>query len=146
MIEQLKELIKQVCKGEATVEQEKFIVASYQKIYGKPFSNCRCQLCDAIFQMLKTIETMNSQTFKLKKGIALNRFGQPEIYTAETITDEAAIAHLRERPQDVHLFDVIPDSYYKQPRKLADMLPKEEIITPEIPKVTPTVKTKRRRK
>ena len=68
---------------------------------------------------------MEKCQFKLKHGIALTRFGIPEIYTKDTLTNEAAIAHLEAQPQDAYKFDFIPENY-KVEKPTIDADPQEE--------------------
>ncbi len=105
-VEQLRAIAQQVCRGKATAEQESFIVAFYQKVFKQSFSRCKCQLCDAIFLIIKNIDKMSN--YRLKKGIVLRQHGKPYRLTHKNLTDELAKMHLAARPGDVKFFDVVP--------------------------------------
>jgi hypothetical protein len=134
-IAKLKSLVKVICRDEATVEEKAFVVASYEKAFKKSFQGCKCMICDAAILTIRQMERMKQLSFKLKKGIALTRFGVPEIYTSENITDEAAIAHLRARPQDARLFDYIPDSFKMGKYEQATAKSEAEAIQEALPEI-----------
>jgi hypothetical protein len=106
MRSKLREIAGEVCRGEATSEHEAFIVASYKKAFGKNFAKCKCQLCDAIFLILKKLENMGE--FTLKKGIVLTRAGKVYRLTHKTINDKLAREHLKAVPRDIKYFDKVP--------------------------------------
>lgn len=103
----LRAIASEVCKGKATAEQKRFVVAFYRKVFKKPFTNCNCQLCDAIFLILNNINRMETK-FKLKKGIVLRQHGKVYKLTHLNLTDELAIKHLKANPGDMKYFDYIP--------------------------------------
>ncbi len=111
MESKLREIASLVSKGKATKEQEEFIVGSFQKVFGKRYNLCNCQLIDAIFMILKKLKNMNECKFKLKRGVVLTSFGKPYKYTYDNLTNEGAIAHLTEHPEDAKLFDYIPNEF-----------------------------------
>lgn len=110
--EELKAIAKDVCKGKATAEHKRFIVAFYRKVFKRSFSRCKCQLCDAIFLILQNLDKMDTK-FKLKKGIVLRQHGRPYRLTHRNITDQLAIEHLKAKPQDAKFFDYIPAAAWK---------------------------------
>lgn len=132
----LRAIAQLVCRGEATVEHERFIVASYAKVFRKPFARCKCQLCDAIFQIIKKLKQMEECKFKLKKGIVLVDFGSPIRITHQNLTNENAITHLKRRPQDAKFFDYIPADVMKAIKGEKPIEREKEItIEPEIVRV-----------
>ena len=140
----LREIAGLVCRGEATKEHETFIVASYAKVFGSTFSKCRCQLCDAIFLILKNLNRMERQ-YKLKKGIVL-RLGAKRI-THINITDDMAIEYLLINPTHTKYFDQFPKQEIKVNDDLAIALPTEAIHqSDDMAVVKPAVKKRVRRK
>lgn len=137
--QRLREIAKDVCKGKATAEQDAYVVAFYTHIFKKPFSQCKCQLCDALFLILQNLNRMNTK-YRLKKGIVLRLPGKAYRLTHNTITDELAEKHLTAQPEDVKFFDLVAEKF--RPKKAAPVLPesvKEEVIEikPEDDKAEP---------
>ena len=144
MEQKLRNIAGLVCRGEATKEQEAFIVASYAKVFGVNFSRCRCQLCDAVFLILNNLNRMERQ-YKLKKGIVL-RLGAKRI-THINITDDLAIELLKQQPLDIKYFDQFPKQEIKVNDDLAIALPTEAIHqSDDMAVVKPAVKKRVRRK
>lgn len=106
----LKQIASDICSGKATAEEEGYVRYMYQKAFGVAFSSCKCQLCDAIFKIIKKLENMS--IFRLKKGVCLRiKYGDPRVFTASSITDELAIEHLKNNPSEAKFYEFIPPQY-----------------------------------
>jgi hypothetical protein len=135
-MDRLKKIAKAVCNGTATIEAENYVKSMYQRAFGVPFSDCKCQLCDSVFKIIKKLSIMS--TYKIKKGACLTLFGDPRILNSETITDELAKEFLTKKPEYAKYFDYIP-----QPLILKEVAKVEA----ETNQITPTYqKTYKRRK
>ena len=127
----LRDIASDVCKGKATAEQQAYVVAFYTHIFKRPFSSCKCQLCDAIFLILQNLNRMNTK-YRLKKGIVLRLPGKAYRLTHNTITDELAEKHLSVQPEDVKFFDLVPDKYMpKKPEPVKQVAEEVVEIKPE---------------
>ncbi len=154
--EHLRAVASEVCRGKATVEQKRFVVAFYRKVFKKPFTSCNCQLCDAIFLILKNINRMEAK-FKLKKGIVLRQHGKVYRITHQNLTDELAVKHLKNNPQDAKYFDYIPPEALKvikgeqpskeKPEEKPEAEPQApEHKEPEIQEAAPKPKKRRKKR
>jgi hypothetical protein len=114
MIQRLKEIAPSVCKGTANNEEIAYVKSCYQKAFGVPFSQCKCMICDAIFMIIKKLNTMSN--YKLKKGICLRvKFGDPVFITSSNLTDKLAEEYLKNNPGGERFFDFVPEKHKVQP-------------------------------
>ena len=110
----LRAIAHDVCTGKATAEQQRYVVAFYEKVFRHKFNMCHCALCDAVLLILRNIKKMEAK-YILKKGIVLRRHGFSYRLTHSNITDQLAEEHLKAKPGDAKYFDAIPKKAVVEP-------------------------------
>lgn len=86
----------------------------YFEVFGRRLTGCRCnnRWHDAVLEIYSHIKRngkmKEKSTYKLRAGVILQIAGSTEIYTNDNLTDEVAAAFLKEHPQAVGRFEVIP--------------------------------------
>lgn len=123
----LRAIAHDVCTGKATAEQQKYVVAFYEKVFRHRFDMCHCALCDAVVLILRNIKKMEAK-YRLKKGIVLRRHGLSYRLTHTNITDQLAEEHLKARPGDAKFFDLLPVKKVVEPIIEAEPVTEESVI------------------
>lgn len=102
--------------GSYTAAEKLRIEALNYEVTGRVMRSCRCQdrYHDAVIEMLHTLKKnvrMNPKSnYKLVPGVVIQPAGTSEVYTNANLTDKVASDFLKERPNAVALFEVIPSS------------------------------------
>lgn len=115
-------------------------------LFNKPLGGCSQCFADALIYLLhkSTEEKMKNITncrFKLKPGVLLSdvKHRLPDATTAN-LTDDLAIAYLKDNPRRAQFFDTIPEGWDKEPEAEA-----EESVSHETPVAKTTKKTTRKK-
>ena len=87
----------------------------YREVLGKKVRDCNCpdRYRDAVLELrifTKNHLTMEKSIFRLKPGVVIVPSNDSEVYTNNNLTDEVAIAFLKERPGARGLFASIPEN------------------------------------
>lgn len=104
--------------------EESLISTLYAEVLGKKVRDCNCRdkWRDAVIEALLYLKKHNAMKpkcdYKLKAGVILHISGSSEIYTNANLTNEVAQAFLREYPNAVGRFAVIPKA--EKPQKKAN--------------------------
>lgn len=90
----------------------------YSQIFGQTCFSCSKRFPEylkklRIHIMKKDIQKTNSN-FKLEKGVTIPIFGTSEVYSAENLTDEAALKILSRNPNARRLFKSVPKDWEEQ--------------------------------
>lgn len=86
----------------------------YSEVFGRRLTGCRCnnRWHDAVLEIYSHIKRNGKMkekcNYKLRAGVVLQIAGSTEIYTNDNLTDEVAAAFLKEHPQAVGRFEVVP--------------------------------------
>jgi hypothetical protein len=93
-----------------TAERKKLIASTYRQIFHENLRvSCITCYIEAIFKIIKIVETKKSCNYRLKKGAILQPFGGG-IITNDNITDEIAEECLRNHAANPSMFDIMPDA------------------------------------
>lgn len=100
----------------ANATARKYIHELYFALLNKTLQGCsQCEADALLFLMMKkTEETMKKIVdcrFKLKHGVLLQGVKGLPMVTCANLTDELAIAYLKDNPNRAKMFDVIPDGW-----------------------------------
>ena len=87
----------------------------YREVLGKKVRDCNCpdRYRDAVIELrifTKNHLKMEKSKFRLKPGVVIVPSNDPEVYTNNNLTDEVAIAFLKERPGARGLFAELPEN------------------------------------
>lgn len=95
----------------------------YLRVIGKQLQRTSCNDCyrDAVYVMYshlrKSGKLREESRFRLKNGVVIqDGFGTAKFYTNANLTDDVAKRFLKERPDALNLFAVVPDSWLKRKR------------------------------
>lgn len=116
-IDEAKDLLTDLNRGYnspySSTEQET-IERLYCEVLGKPMRECRCpdKWHDAVLEIISYIrkhgKMKEKSNYKLRAGVILQIAGSSEVYTNDNLTDDVAIAFLKEHPNAVQRFETIP--------------------------------------
>ena len=147
MIERLRDIHKRLLEGSESDGDKTYVTSAYQKIIGKPFSGCKCEIFDACVFLIKKLNDMSE--YRIRRGVVLrhNAF----VLTHNNCTDEQAKSYLERNPQDRHFFEKLPP--VRKPSPVVETKPeptieeKEEVkeeVVEEQPKFVRKPKNKRK--
>lgn len=112
---------------------ENYVRDIYFALYNKPLSGCSSCLADALLEVIFSEDRMKeivSCRFKLKSGVLLrDSSNKLPMATVANLTDEIAIAYLRDNIARKKLFALLPENL-------------DELLKGEKPAPEPTKKTK----
>ena len=122
-------------------EVEDVVRDLYFALYNKPLSGCSSCLSDALILILnseKRMKQINACRFKLKTGVLLqDSKGILPDATVANLTDEIAIAYLRDNANRRAMFEVVPDDLdallAQAPEKVAEQDEKKPATGDEKP-------------
>ena len=115
----------------------------YREVLGKKVRDCNCpdRYRDAVLELrifTKNHLTMEKSKFRLKPGVVIVPSNDSEVYTNNNLTDEVAIAFLKERPGARGLFAELPENVDELLAEKPDDKPADD--KPEVPEETETDK------
>lgn len=108
---------------EALFEFKGEIEELYSIVIGEELApcNCRNRLCDAlitIYSYLKNHDKMRTEIkSRLKRGVLIHYNG--EMYTNANLTDEVAIAYVRDFPQNEKFFEAVAEAPAEEEKVVA---------------------------
>ena len=107
----------------------------YREVLGKKVRDCNCpdRYRDAVIELrifTKNHLKMEKSKFRLKPGVVIVPSNDPEVYTNNNLTDEVAIAFLKERPGARGLFAELPEN-------VDDLLAEKPAVVEPEPEPTP---------
>lgn len=116
-VDEAKTLLEQLNRGyngPYSVEERAIIERLYANVLGKPIRGCRCPdkwhdaVIEALVYIKKNGKMKEKSNYILRAGVVLQIEGSSKVYTNDNLTDDVAAAFLKEHPQAVGRFEVIP--------------------------------------
>lgn len=97
-----------------STEEESIISNLYTEVTGKNVRDCNCRdkwrdaVIEALLYLKKNKAMREKCDYKLRAGVILHISGSSEVYTNDNLTNEVAEKFLKDNPNAVGRFAVIP--------------------------------------